>query len=88
MKYQRDEGHNIAHDLRHLADEIEGCSGDLWELADDLDKYVIDSMDHDEYMQTKKALKKMIKMARKAMKAMPSRTTYYNEMEETNNDKT
>lgn len=88
MKYQRNEGHNIAHDLRHLADEIEGCSGDLWELADGLDKYVIDIMDHDEYMRTKKALKKMIKMTQNALKAMPSSETFYNEMEETKNDKT
>ena len=51
---------------------------------DELDIYVLDTMDHDEYMKAKKVLKKMTKMAKKVIKAMPSRTTYHNEMEENN----
>ena len=88
MGYQRNEGHEVAQCLLNLIREIKGNSSDLWDLVNGLEIYTIDTMDHDEYMQTKKALKKMIKMAQKAIKAMPSKTTYYNEMEETENDKT
>ena len=87
MKYQRDEGHDIAGQLRNLANVIEGCGSDLWDLTNDLDIYVLDTMDHDEYMKAKKVLKKMTKMAKKVIKAMPSRTTYHNEMEENNNER-
>lgn len=82
MGYQRNEGHEVAQCLLNLLQEIEGNSSDLWDLVIGLEIYTIDTMDHDEYMRTKKALKKMIKMAGKAIKAIPSRETYYNEMEE------